>query len=219
MRSECCCSTSSYGNYTPHLEQACTPPPAALAFFHFLNYGCDPYMCFFQNNQLMARTIEQGQQIKKTIQMFSIILFVFYLIRLLRLWRPIGWKQEDWDTDAEFDLRTSNGMNHPGIRQFLRCLLPKRGLTSHKTALSPFLFHVNLTAKLAHTGGGDCSPTTPSMKSMIGQTASWLLRRGEWQKEKRKELHQRFLQRFPPPHKITQPSWPVPSNRKSRRRS
>ena len=65
----------------------------------------------------------------------------------------------------------------------------------------------------------ECSPTTPSMKSMIGQTASWLLRRGEWQKEKRKELHQRFLQRFPPPHKITQPSWPVPSNRKSRRRS
>ena len=125
-------------------------------------------MCFFQNNQLMARTIEQGQQIKKNIQMFSIILFVFYLIRLLRLWRPIGWKQEDWDTDAEFDLRTSNGMNHPGIRQFLKCLLPKRGLTSHKTALSPFLFHVNLTAKLAHTGGGDCSPTTPSMKSTIG---------------------------------------------------
>ena len=31
-------------------------------------------------------------------------------------------------------------MNHPGIRQFLKCLLPKRGLTSHKTALSPFLF-------------------------------------------------------------------------------
>ena len=57
----------------------------------------------------------------------------------------------------------------------------------------------------------ECSPTTPSMKSMIGQTASWLLRRGE--------LHQRFLQRFPPPHKITQPSRPVPSNRKSRRRS
>ena len=203
--------------------------------------------------------------------MFSFILFVFYLIRLLRLWWPIGWKQKDWETDAEFDLRSSNGMNHPGIRQFLKCLLPKRGLTSHKTALSPFLFHVNLTAKLAHTGGGDCSPTTPSMKStigpktiqilipkvylpqgvfsktnwqvylayappelckficccitppqgcspttpsmksMIGQTASWLLRRGE--------LHQRFLQRFPPPHKITQPSWPVPSNRKSRRRS
>ena len=31
-----------------------------------------------------------------------------------------------------------------------------------------FSFHVNLTAKLAHTGGGDCSPTTPSMKSTIG---------------------------------------------------
>ena len=30
----------------------CLPP--SLAFFHFLNYGCDPYLSYFQNKQSIA---------------------------------------------------------------------------------------------------------------------------------------------------------------------
>ena len=63
----------------------CLPP--SLAFLHFLNYGCDPYLSYFQNKQSIAGKDET----KSTLcTKRSFIFLMFYLIRVLRLWFQWG---------------------------------------------------------------------------------------------------------------------------------
>ena len=63
----------------------CLPP--SLAFLHFLNYGCDPYLSYFHNKQSIAGKDET----KSTLcTKRSFIFLMFYLIRVLRLWFQWG---------------------------------------------------------------------------------------------------------------------------------
>ena len=56
----------------------CLPP--SLAFLHFLNYGCDPYLSYFQNNQSI-----DGKDVTESTLLHKKLFMMFYLIRFLRL--------------------------------------------------------------------------------------------------------------------------------------